>query len=134
MLYVLPHRTFRREVRRLLCIAVAGLAPGLAQAEVLRCGFPDLFSWTFFITSYEDGRSARLGVAPDAGDRATVTSDRRTGARVVVEVNVDGVPITMTTIQPDLSAVYSRHVLGLAGEVSVPSQQRGRCERVTPWV
>jgi hypothetical protein len=100
-----------------------------AEISVLRCQFDGSFS--VFITTYSDGTPARIGTGPGIGDRAHAIHDRRTGARVFVEVNTDDIPTTLTTVQPDLKAIHSRHLIGPYGEVAVPSQQRGKCERIT---
>lgn len=105
------------------------LAASAAEAEivVLQCKFESL---NFFVTRYSDGSPARIGTTPGLGDRAQAISDHRTGAWVFVEVNTDGIPITLTTVAPDFAAVHSRHTIGPFGEVLAPSQERGKCERV----
>jgi hypothetical protein len=111
-------------------IYLAGLTylclPSNASAEIkaLRCEFDD---FKFFITIYSDGSPARLGTSVGIGDRARAFPDTRTGALVVVEVNTDGIPTTFTTIQPDLAAIHSRHLIGPFGEVAAPWQRSGRC-------
>ena len=107
------------------------LCASTAQAEitVLRCAFGD---FKLFITRYDDGTPARIGTAPGIGDRAQAILDRRTGTWVFVEVNTDAIPVTLTTIQPDMRAIHSRHTIGPLGEVGAPSQQVGKCERITP--
>ena len=43
-------------------------------------------------------------------------------------VNTDGIPNSLTTISPDLTAVYSSQILRFDGSVLAPSQDRGKCE------
>jgi len=110
-----------------LCTAV----PIRAHAEtvVLRCGFAEM-ERPIFITKSDEEMPSRIGMAPGIGDRAYIGIDPRNGAWTAVEVNADNLPITFTTIQPDLQAIHSRHVLWPDGTVVSPSQQRGRCERI----
>jgi hypothetical protein len=49
------------------------------------------------------------------------------GARVVLEFDAMGVPITLTTIQRNGDAVHSRQSLNEKDEIVAPSQQRGTC-------
>jgi hypothetical protein len=116
---------------RTLCataiLVLAGATAVQAKIEVTRCSFDSL---TIFITRYDDGTPPRAGKAPGVGNRAHIIPDARTGAVVVVEVNTDNIPDTFTTIQPDLFAVHSRHLLDLSGSLVAPTQQSGWCERV----
>jgi hypothetical protein len=101
--------------------------PAFAKITALRREFNNL---NFFITIYDDGSPARLGTSIGIGDRARAYSDTRTGALVVVEVNTDGIPTTITTIQPDRKAFHSRHLIGPFGEVMAPEQRIGQCNQV----
>ena len=115
-------------MRNLAALTVL-LATSLAargEIVVLRCQFADV---GLFITIYDDGAPARIGTGPGVGSRATVMRDPRNGAWIVVEMNLDNLPITLTTIQPEMQAVHSRHVIELDGTVRVPSQMRGTCKR-----
>ena len=111
-------------------LVVAVLLPTSAQATitVLRCSFENDFE--VYFTFYSDGTPTRVGRSSGIGDRADTKIDKRTGAFVVIELNLEDIPITMTTISPDLSAVHSRQNIDLDGSVFAPSQQRGKCE----WV
>ena len=109
--------------------ATVPLAPSeAATIAVLRCTFENAFE--VYFTFYNDGTPTRVGRSTGIGDRAETIKDKRTGAIVVIELNVEDIPITMTTITPDLSAVHSRQIVQLDGSVLAPSQQRGKCERV----
>jgi hypothetical protein len=119
-------------LRFVAALALCTAIPIKAHAEivVLRCGFAEM-ERPIFITKSDDETPSRVGIAPGVGDRAYVSIDPRSGAWTAVEINPNNLPITFTTIQPDLEAVHSRHVLWPDGTVPSPSQQRGRCERVT---
>jgi hypothetical protein len=78
------------------------------------------------ITIYDDGTPARIGVASGVGDMATIHVDRRSGVIVAVETNIDGIPITMTTINRDGKAIHSRQLIDRDGWFA-PSQSSGTC-------
>jgi hypothetical protein len=116
-------------VKILAALAALLTTSVVARAEivVLECDFATL---NMFITIYDDGTPARIGTKPGVGNRASVNRDPRNGAWIAVEVNIDNVPITFTTVQPNMQALHSRHVLGLRGEVVAPSHTGGKCKRV----
>ena len=116
----------------LYALLLLSLVPVAAAADiaVLRCDFPNLNA--LFFTMYSDSTPARIGSGPGVGDRGLVFRDRRTKAMVIIEENGDGIPITFTTIGPDLGAVHSRALIGLDGTVVAPSQEIGRCESEAP--
>lgn len=98
-------------------------APLSADAEELRCSFgniPDLY------IRLGDGGSVRIGIAPGIGNKGSLSETE--AGMVVVEHDRDGLPITFTTILPDLTAVHSRHVVD--GGI-LPSQGSGHCEALS---
>lgn len=113
-------------------LAAAALCAGAfcgqpaSASDILHCTFPDGFK--FYISTTDDN-SSRVGVEPGIGDKGVTIFDTwRNGARVVIEYNGSGVPITMTTIQKDGTAVHSRQIVDALGTLVAPSQQTGRCE------
>lgn len=116
---------------RILLAAILALAPFTARATILiyTCNFEGMSP--IVITIYDDGTPARVGVASGVGDKAAVHFDRYSGAVVIVESNIPGIPITMTTINRDGRAVHSRHVINADGWFA-PSQTRGTCVRALP--
>ena len=115
--------------RFILCICFIGiLMPStcLADIHVLRCKFGDL---QVYFTRYTDGTPSRIGTAIGVGDKALTFQDRF-GALIFIETNTDGTPVTFTTIETNLNAVHSRHLLRHDGRVLEPSQRSGRCEPV----
>lgn len=119
-------------MRTLLVVVVFMLATSLAHADVLRCkieGYDEsVFIATFPDTNSSDGQYARIGVSPGVGDRAFVVDDR-SGATAFVELNGDGTPIGLLTVQRDLRVIKSSHSIDLSGKVSAPSQEKGVCTR-----
>src|SRR5215208_3988546 len=85
-----------------LVLAVGAPLQAHAEIVVLQCGFAEIRGEGIFVTKYDDGTPSRVGVAPGVGGRAYISVDPRNGAWVVVEVNLDNIPVTFTTIQPDL--------------------------------
>lgn len=100
----------------------------LAEIHVLRCMFDKMNQWVYF-TRYSDGTPTRVGIGIGVGDKALTFHDR-TGALIFIETNVDGTPISFTTIEPTLRAFHSRHTVQLDGTVLAPSHSSGRCEPV----
>jgi len=103
-------------------------SPALADSTVLKCDFSNMQG--LYFTLYDDGTSARIGNGPEVGDRGFVVRDTRSGAEVIIEENLDGVPHTFTTISPDMDAVHSRALIGPDGRVLSPSQGVGRCSQI----
>ena len=110
-------------------IGVALLASTSCQAEILalKCSFSNLEP--VYFTRYTGGAPARIGIGPGIGSKAAFFEDRF-GAQIFVETNIDGSPITFTTIQRDMKAFHSRHVLLPDGTVLAPSQGAGQCDPV----
>ena len=110
---------------RAVLIVTLMLAPTLAHADVLKCkidGYKeDIFITTSPDTNSNDGQFARIGVSPGIGNRAMVVADRM-GATAFVELNVDGTPIGLLTVQKDMRAVKSSHAIDPSGAVFAPSQ------------
>ncbi|MET4240732.1 hypothetical protein [Bradyrhizobium sp. RT10b] len=111
--------------------ALAALATDVS-ADLLRCkieGFND----SIFITSppdtnQNDGQYARIGISPGIGNRAFAFADRM-GALVSVELNADGTPVGLLTVQKDMRVVNSRQSIDPSGMVFAPSQGAGVCTR-----
>lgn len=110
------------------CVCVtANVAVAANAAEPLfHCSITG-FREPVFISIEPGGTTARIGTAIGIGGRATATRDRF-GAWVFVESNSEGSPITLTTIQKDLTVAHSRHVLDIDGTILVPSQYVGTCK------
>ena len=115
-------------------LIVAGLAfgsiviatPSRADIFVQKCVFPDV---SFFLTRYSDGTPARIGRISGVGSKALYFKDRY--AEVFIEIDLAGIPITFTTIFPDLTAIHSRHsIVPLGDKVVPPSQSKGKCTNV----
>jgi hypothetical protein len=107
-------------------------APTFSYADVLKCKI-DGYSENVFITTppdtnSNDGQYARIGVSPGIGDRAMVVADRM-GAIAFVELNGDGTPIGLLTVQKNLRVVKSTHSIDPFGAVPAPSQSAGVCSR-----
>lgn len=117
---------------RVLLIVALMLAPTLAAADVLKCKIEgyneDIFITTSPHTNSNDGQYARIGISPGVGDRAVVVADRM-GAIAFVELNGDGTPIGLLTVQKNMRAVKSSHSIDNSGSVSAPSQNAGVCTR-----
>jgi hypothetical protein len=96
----------------------------LAEIHVFRCLFDNQL---IYFTRYTDGTPARVGTGIGVGDKAIAFEDR-SGALVFIETNIDGTPITFTSIEPSLKAVNSRHILQSNGTVLAPSHRSGGCE------
>src|SRR6476646_8855981 len=110
-------------------LTVATLASE-ASADVLRCKIEgyneDVFITTSPDTNSNDGQYARIGISPGIGDRAIVFADRM-GAVAFVELNTDGTPIGLLTVQKNLRVVKSNHSIDPTGMVFAPSQNAGVC-------
>ncbi|MBR0752725.1 hypothetical protein JQ604_11065 [Bradyrhizobium jicamae] len=108
------------------------LAPSLLRADVMKCKI-DGFSEKIFITTspdtnQSDGQYARIGISPGAGNRALAFADRM-GAHVFIELNTDGTPIGLFTVQKDLHVINARQSIDPSGSVLAPSQSAGACSR-----
>ncbi|MET4331355.1 hypothetical protein ABIB80_007215 [Bradyrhizobium sp. i1.15.2] len=102
------------------------------RADVLRCKIEG-FSDNIFITSapdtnQNDGQYARIGISPGIGNKAFAFADRM-GAHVFVELNADGTPVGLLTVQKDMRAINSRQSIDPSGMVFAPSQGAGVCTR-----
>jgi hypothetical protein len=108
-------------------LLVATFLPLAADAKITaqQCSFENLKE--LYFTFYSDGTPTRVGTSVGIGNRATAIVDGISGAVVVIEVNTDKIPITLTTISPDMSAVHSRQLLSTDGSIGAPSQGRGKC-------
>ncbi|XUJ35699.1 hypothetical protein ACQ5SK_09780 [Bradyrhizobium japonicum] len=103
-----------------------------ASADVLRCKIEG-FSDSIFITSppdtnQNDGQYARIGISPGIGNKAFAFADRM-GAHVFVELNGDGTPVGLLTVQKDMRVINSRQSIDPSGKVLAPSQTAGVCTR-----
>ena len=81
-----------------------------ASADVLRCRIEgynnDIFITTSPDTNQNDGQYARIGISPGIGNRAFVVADRM-GAVAFVELNTDGTPIGLLTVQKNMRVIKS---------------------------
>ena len=106
------------------------LAPTVSHADVLKCKIDDYNEGIFITTSPDtnqnDGQYARIGISPGVDDRAIAFSDRM-GAVAFVELNVDGTPIALLTVQKNMRMIKSNHAIDPVGAVSAPSQSAGVC-------
>jgi hypothetical protein len=118
-------------MRTLLIVALM-LAPTVSVADVLRCkidGYKeDVYITTAPDTNQNDGQYARIGILPGIGDRAVVIADRM-GAVAFVELNTDGTPVGLLTVQKDMRVIKSRQSIDPSGMVFAPSQSAGVCTR-----
>ena len=115
----------------LAALALAVLATE-ASTDVLRCKIEgygeDIFITTSPDTNQNDGQYARIGISPGIGDRAIVVADRM-GAVAFVELNTDGTPIGLLTVQKNMRVIKSRQSIDPSGTVFSPSQSAGACTR-----
>lgn len=86
-------------------LALAGMLTAIqahlaiAAVVVFDCKFPAV---SFFVTVYDDGSPARVGIAQGVGDKAQGYFDKLTAAWIIVEFVADGaLPSTLTTILKD---------------------------------
>ena len=97
------------------------LAPTLSLADVLRCrieGYNEhIFITTSPDTNQNDGQYARIGISPGIGNRAFVVADRM-GAVAFVELNTDGTPIGLLTVQKNMRVIKSTQSIVSAGACS----------------
>jgi hypothetical protein len=118
-------------VRTLLIVALM-LAPTFSLADVLRCkieGYKDdIYITTSPDTNLDDGQYGRIGISPGIGNRAIVVADRM-GAVAFVELNTDGTPIGLLTVQKDMRVIKSNQSIDPSGMVLAPSQSAGVCTR-----
>ncbi len=118
--------TLKAGLAALVMLAVSS-AMAMADVGVFKCRFTDSFE--FYITVYDDGSPARIGVEQGVGNKAQAYFDKPTGSWVFVEFIDDGkLPSTLTTILKDGSAWHSRHTLSLIGRV-VASHMSGVCNQ-----
>jgi hypothetical protein len=108
------------------------LAPTFSLADVLRCkieGYTeDIFIATSPDTNQNDSQYARIGISPGIGNRAIVFADRM-GAHAFVELNTDGTPIGLLTVQKNMRVIKSNQSIDPFGTVLAPSQSAGVCTR-----
>lgn len=101
-----------------------------ASADVLRCkidGYSeDIFITTSPDTNSSDGQYARIGISRGIGNKAFVVADRM-GAVAFVELNGDGTPIGLLTVQKNMHVIKSTHSIDPSGKVFAPSQNAGVC-------
>jgi hypothetical protein len=119
---------WRRSIELVFFVAFIVLAStnfSRAAIVVFECKISGFSEPTFF-TWYSDGSPARVGIATGVGDKALAFQDRF-GAWIFVEVNTDGSPISLSTIQTNLEVIHSRHSLTLNATVLLPSQSKGHC-------
>ncbi len=118
-------------MRTLLIVALM-LAPTFPLADVLRCKIEGYNEDTYITTSPDtnvnDGQYARIGISPGVGARAIVVADRM-GAHVFVELNTDGTPVGLLTVQKNMRVIRSSHSIDPFGTVLAPSQSAGVCTR-----
>jgi hypothetical protein len=114
----------KHAVRVALAVGFAGaqmLAPTLSLADVLRCRIEgyneDIFITTSPDTNQNDGQYARIGISPGIGNRAFVVADRM-GAVAFVELNTDGTPIGLLTVQKNMRVIKSTQSIVSAGACS----------------
>jgi hypothetical protein len=98
----------------------------LAKITAAHCSFTTLGS--LYFTFYDDGTPTRVGTSVGIGDRAWHTVDKLSGSIVVIEMNTDNFPITMTTITPDMNAIHSRQIITTSGKIFSPTQGLGTCK------
>lgn len=103
-----------------------------SRADVLRCKIEGFNENTFITsspdTNQNDGQYARIGISPGIGNRAFAFADRM-GAHVFVELNADGTPVGLLTVQKDMRVINSRQSIDPSGMVFAPSQSTGVCTR-----
>jgi hypothetical protein len=94
------------------------LAPTFSLADVLRCKIEgyneDIFIATSPDTNQNDGQYARIGISPGIGNRAIVFADRM-GANTFVELNTDGTPVGLLTVQKNMRVIKSTQSIVSAG-------------------
>ena len=130
------NRCYAHRMSPTTTIIIAALALALAGeaslADVLKCkleGYSeDVFITTSPDTNQNDGAYARIGVSPGIGNRAIVFADRM-GAVAFVELNTDGTPVGLLTVQKDMRVIRSRQAVMPSGLVLAPSQSAGVCTR-----
>lgn len=117
---------------RALLIAALMFVPTSTFAAVMKCkieGYKeDIFITTAPDTKKTDGPYARIGISPGIGSKAIVFADRM-GAVAFVELNTDGTPVGLMTVQKDLRVITSRQSIDPFGMVPSPSQSAGVCTR-----
>jgi hypothetical protein len=115
-------------------VSVQMLVPTFSLADMLRCkieGYDEnVFITTSPDTSQNDGQCARIGISPGTGDRAIVFADRM-GAHVFVQLNTDGTPVGLLTVQKNMRVIKSTQSIDPSGTVFAPSQSAGVCTRCT---
>ena len=128
---LISYQNISRLIRIPALAAVLTLMSNMAEAKItiLHCKARGL---ELFITVYDDGTPARIGRGPGVGDKALVISDVRTGALVIVEQNMDQIPISFTTLQPDMTGWHARQTIDLDGQIIAPSQAPITCKRGIP--
>lgn len=101
----------------------------MAEINVYDCEFKGMGS--LVITSYENDKSARIGIEQGIGDKAQSYFDTITGAWIFVEFYSGGsLPNTLTTILSNGNAWHSRHIV-LSSDAVTASQFHGMCKKKT---
>lgn len=111
-------------------VGIQILAPQISHADVLRCkidGYDeDIFITTPPDTNSSDDQHARIGISRGIGNKAVAVADRM-GAVAFVELNSDGTPIGLLTVQKNMRVIKSTHSIDPLGMVFAPSQSAGVC-------
>ncbi len=114
----------------LLALLTLAVLATEASADVLRCKIEgynqDIFITTSPDTNQNDGQYARIGISRGIGNKAFVVTDRM-GAVAFVELNADGTPIGLLTVQKNMRVIKSTHSIDPSGMVLAPSQSAGAC-------
>jgi hypothetical protein len=104
-----------------------------SRADVLRCKIEGYNESVYITTSpdtnLEDGQFARIGVVRGIGNKAMVFADPM-GAVAFVELNADGTPVGLLTVQKDMRVIKTRQSIDPYGMVFGPSQSGGVCARL----
>jgi hypothetical protein len=104
-----------------LLIVALIFAPAVSVADVLKCKIEgyneDIFITTSPDTNQNDGQYARIGISPGIGNRAFVVADRM-GAVAFVELNTDGTPIGLLTVQKNMRVIKSTQSIVSEGACS----------------
>jgi hypothetical protein len=112
----------------IIAVCLGLVSPALGKITVLKCSFATIKD--LYYTMYSDGAPTRVGTGIGIGNKSVVVRDNMSDALVIIENNTTGIPITITTVSPDLTAVHSRHLIDLGGKLSAPSQGKGTCKYV----
>ena len=115
-------------VAGLIVLGLAGsvCAPTPSLASVLKCKIDRMGDSLFITTSPDtkktDGPYARIGISPGVGSKAIVFTDRM-GAVAFVELNADGTPIGLLTVQKDMRVIKPGHAIDPYGVLCLPHRK-----------